>query len=218
MGKVAVRPCAKGDEKDIMNICYRTGYMGEDLTGRGIFNDVKLFGNLFCLYYPRYERENCFVAEKDGTIVGYILGTCDSSAKDKGFAARMVWRIAIRLFFYTLFVHRESFKAVFHFIKGAGHKGLPENLYNDYPAHLHINVLPEHQHGGTGSILLESFEEHMRKMGVKGIHLFTSNKNTKAVPFYIKKGYTLLHEGEEELWPNTEGYRSLLFAKKLTGA
>jgi Acetyltransferases len=217
MPGIVIRKCMRDDEQGIMNVCYRTGYMGEELTGRDLFNDVKLFGYLFCIYYVRYETDNCFAAvdtEHGDKIVGYILGTDNSKKESIHSSIKLGWRIVLRLLFYTLFKYPESFRATLHFLKSA-FTGSPAGLYDYYPAHLHINVLPEYQHSGVGSMLLKRFEEHMKKMGVAGIHLKTSNKNQKAVPFYKKKGYSLIWESESELWKGVMGYKSLIFAKKL---
>lgn len=75
MRLIEVRQCVKEDAKEVLDICYRTGYMGEDLMGKDIFNDKILFGYLFCDYYSKYEPRNCFIAmdiENGNRIVGYI--------------------------------------------------------------------------------------------------------------------------------------------------
>ena len=76
---VIIRKCRKSDAKDIMHVCYKTGYMGEDVTD--YFKDKKLFGLLFCLYYPKYATEYCFVAVDKGRVVGYILGHPDTERR-----------------------------------------------------------------------------------------------------------------------------------------
>ncbi len=209
---VIIRKCRKADAKGIMNVCFKTGYMGEDATGH--FSDVKLFGLLFCLYYPRYEREHSFVAEDNREIVGYILGSPDSELQERLFLAKIGWRIPIRLFFVTSWRYFQDIKTILHFIR------LPRsnpnfNINKKYPAHLHIDILEKYQRKGIGSKLMDKFETHMRKLGVKGIHLGTSEGNYKAVPFYKKKGYKIIHRDKMGMWPDAPEKRGLLFAKKL---
>ncbi len=220
MSQIVIRPYRQTDEESVLDICYRTGYMGEDLTGRHSFNDRQLFGYLFCLYYLLYESNHCFVAEEktgEAKVVGYIVGTADSKRQAIQFALKMVWRIALRLLLYTSWKHPESARAVFFLRKNAGVERSPQQLrlYEDYPAHLHINVLPEYQHCGVGSKLLDTFEDHMRRSNVPGIHLRTSNRNRKAVPFYYRKQYVLLSEEKLWIWEDAGDTKSLLFAKKL---
>jgi GNAT superfamily N-acetyltransferase len=218
MPEIIIRQCEKKDDDEILNVCYKTGFMGEDLLATGRFNDVKLFGYLFCLYYPHYEKEHCFVAvntEESDKVIGYILGTDNTLRQRMDIALKMGWRILLRLIFITILKYRESANAVLFFIRSADHSDYPNNFYKDYPAHLHINILPEYQHLGIGTMLIDKFEEHMRKSSIRGIHLRTSNKNIKAIPFYIKKGYTLIHKKEGSMWKGIDKYESLVFAKKL---
>ncbi len=217
MKHFAVRRCTREDEAKITDICYRTGYMGENLTGKKIFNDKKLFGLLFCSYYLRYETENCFVVidKRNNNTAGYIIGTMDSRKQLKNFELKMVWRIAIRLFFHTLWVHPESFKCTMGFLFNLDMKDEPENLHDEFPAHLHINISPEYQRSGIGTLLMDAFEKHIRDNSVKGIHLRTSNYNKKALAFYEKRGYTLLYEKEGRAWPGIKKYKNIILDKKL---
>lgn len=225
MPRIEIRKFKKADENDIINICYRTGYMGEDLTGKNLFNDVKLFGYIFCLYYPYYEPEHCFVAvDEDASdkVVGYIIGTPDSKRQELQFAFKMGWRIVLRLIFVTFWRYPGTFRFLIDFALRIGIKYIstsfeygPKNLYNKYPAHLHINILSEYQRYGIGSRLIEKFEQHMKENKVHGIHLRTSNNNHKALPFYIKHGYNKIYEDDITFWKNISDYKNIIFAKEL---
>lgn len=216
MCKITIRSFKKSDMQEILRICYRTGYMGESLVNRGRFDDIKLFGYLFCLYYPYYESENVFLAvDQDNMAVGYIMGTANSKRQEENFKRKMIWKITIRSFLYTSWKYTESFKALVFFIKNLNLKSQPKNLYNEYPAHLHMNVLPEYQHMGIGSKLINAFEKHIKEIGVKGIHLRTSNFNIKALPFYEKKGYIIIYKDNNMVWKGVENYENLILGKKL---
>lgn len=219
MNKIVIRKCRKSDEESITNICYKTGYMGEDLTGSNIFNDVKLFSYLFCNYYCRYETENSFVAvdeSKNSKVVGYIIGTLNSQKQEKLFLQKMFLKIVTRLFLYTVWKYKESYKAVMFLVKNVNLKSKPDKLYVEYPAHFHINILPEYQHCGIGSKLLNQFENHIRENYISGIHLRTSNKNIKAVPFYKSRGYKVIGENYDKVWKDAANeYKNIIFVKKL---
>ena len=214
---VNIRPYRKEDEADIVRICYKTGFMGEDLAASGRFRDVRLFGYLFCLYYLWYEPQTCFVAEEEssGRVVGYLLGTADTVKQRIAFAWKMGLRIVGRLVFYTSWRYPESLAAVVYFISHANKKSLPKGYARLYPAHLHINVLPDSQKTGVGAKLLQRLEAEMRQRAVTGIHLKTSNKNRKAVAFYGKHGYTVIAEREDRFWRGITQYRQIVFAKRL---
>ncbi len=201
----------------VEDICYRTGYLGEDLTNKKVFEDRKLFSYLFCLYYLLYEKENCFIAlDRDNNkVAGYIIGTMDTVNQKKLLVKKMTLMIAARFFTVTLVKYNESFKTIINFIFNWDLKLEPKFISREYPAHLHINLDPDYQRCGIGSLLLEKFEEHVKASGVKGIHLKTTDKNIKAVPFYIKHGYSILYETNMKLWRDEKDYKSIIFGKKL---
>ena len=62
------------------------------------------------------------------------------------------------------------------------------SYYNDYPAHLHINLHPTSQGMGVGSRLMQYGLSRAR---VKGIHLITM-ENSRNVSFYLKNGFEIL--------------------------
>lgn len=56
----------------------------------------------------------------------------------------------------------------------------------DYPAHLHIDLLPECQHQGIGSRLIKTLADHLRRQRIKGLMLNVANDNKNALRFYEK--------------------------------
>ncbi len=215
---IIIHPLAPEDAAAVEEICYRTGHNGDDLTGRGLFGDRHLFAMLFALHYVRHEREHCFAAcERDGgRVVGYILGTRDTAAQERRFARRMIPPIALRALLFSSWRHRGALSTMLHFKRFGDANRLPERILEEYPAHLHINVLPGLHARGAGSSLIARFEEHMRERGARGIHLVTSEANVKAVPFYLKHGYTVAQKLSPGFWPDAPGVHALVFVKKLT--
>jgi ribosomal protein S18 acetylase RimI-like enzyme len=194
--------------------------MGETAAGR--FNDPYLFGLLFCLYYTDYEPENCFVAEDEetGQVIGYILSSLDSEQQEKQFRKHMISKIALRAFFYTFWRHPKTFKVFWHFKRiFRKEPQIPneEILLAPYPAHLHIDILPEYHRQGIGTRLMDVLENHLKAHGVKGVHLGTSERNTKAVQFYQKLNFSIIYEGPSGygMWPDAPEVKSLTFAKEM---
>lgn len=211
---ILIRKCEKSDMSAIMNICYKTGYMGEDLTGLNQFDDPILFSYLFCYYYVRYETQNCFVAvdSEKSQIAGYIIGTRNTKKQKKALFLKMGWRIIFRLLGTTAWRHPETIKTVLYFVKNLQPEEAMNQIYDEYPAHLHINILKEYQRMGIGEKLLTAFEGNIRN-DVKGIHLHTTSHNSKAIPFYHKMGYSVIKEHQSRMWKDVEDFRSILFAK-----
>jgi ribosomal protein S18 acetylase RimI-like enzyme len=147
------------------------------------------------------------------------VGTTDTLFQKESFDRTVMPNILRRLFTSTVFRHPKD--ALFLLgLRGYEHfeEALyAENLLDDYPAHLHINLLPGYQRRGLGERLIRTFEDHMKRMGIPGIHLVTSTLNTKAVPFYDTLGYRVVRELPNFLWdkkspPDT---KSLVYTKSL---
>ncbi|MFW2513176.1 GNAT family N-acetyltransferase [Demequina sp. SO4-13] len=58
-----------------------------------------------------------------------------------------------------------------------------------YPAHLHIDLLPEAQGRGAGRALIESMAKHLAERGVPGVHLVAARDNAAAQHFYPRVGF-----------------------------
>jgi ribosomal protein S18 acetylase RimI-like enzyme len=214
---IGYRPYGKRDRQAVSTILYRTGFLGEDLDGTGRFNDRRLFSLVNTEGYLRYQEGNGFVAvdDSDEKVVGYIIGTADSVGYDRLFKRRMYWRMALRGFVVSWWRYPESFRQVLTWARE--YSDAAERFFPEFPAHLHINVLPEYQRLGIGERLIRLFEERMAAQGVPGIHLGTSNRNRKAIPFYEKNGYHVLVERPETYWRGVEGHTSVIFGKRLSG-
>jgi len=212
-GGISYRPCRRSDAAQVAEVIFRTGYMGEDLEGR--FGDVRLFGLIFGLYYVYHETDNCFVTVDDGSgrVVGYIIGTRDALGYGRRFARRMMWRIASRLIFWTSWRHPKDIAEVLYWKR---HDDPASAVAPDgYEAHLHINLLPGYQRLGIGGELMRRFEERLSSAGVDGVYLHTSNHNAKAIPFYIKHGFSLLEDHAQPFWRGVDDHRTLVFGKRL---
>lgn len=217
---VQIRNYQPKDRDDITNVCWRTGYMGENSAGH--FDDPYLFGLLFCLYYVDYEPENCFVAvdEESSQVIGYVLSSLNSERQEKQFRKKMIPKIIMRAFLYTIWRHHRTFRVFWHFRKvfredpGLSNK---ETLLAPYPAHLHIDILPQYHKQGIGTKLMKRLEAHFKTQKVKGVHLGTSERNTKAIPFYYKLGFSVIYKGPSGygMWPDAPEVKELIFVKKL---
>ncbi len=212
---IIYRKAEKKDISAISDICFRTGYMGESLESRKIFQDRRLFALIFALYYPIYEPEHCFVACNElNRAIGYIIGTADTVNQEKKFSRHMHWRILLRLLGVTWWRYPASLREFIHWIKNLEKKS-PGDLHLLYPAHLHMNILPEYQGKGLGGKLITLFIDHIKDLQVSGIHLGTSNHNRTAISFYRKMGFTAISDHPAAFWSDVEDYREITFGIKL---
>ena len=135
---IEVIPYKPAFERDIVEICWETGLMGESLAGRGRFEDRRLFAMIFALPWLRFQPEICRIAVVDDTAgargadtppgcaadwrpgqraVGYIIGTTDTRAQERYFDRVWAPRIAARIAAWDWWRHPESARQVVRFSK-----------------------------------------------------------------------------------------------------
>lgn len=172
----------------LYRVCLLTAEVGGDASA--LFNDPDLLGHYYVGPYAFLEPELCFVLAAGGQPYGYILGTADSA----GFARRgeEAWFAGLRARYPLPAPDDPSQDAVLLRLIHAGGRG--HAFPNGYPAHLHIDLLPAAQGQGWGKRLMAAFCERLRTQGVEGVHLGVDVRNTNAIAFYQRVGFTLLRE------------------------
>lgn len=67
---------------------------------------------------------------------------------------------------------------------------------DDYPAHLHIDLLPIAQGSGQGGRLMQRFLDALQAQGASGLHLGVSRRNKRALAWYPRFGFEVISENE----------------------
>ncbi len=62
-------------------------------------------------------------------------------------------------------------------------------VLEEYPAHLHIDLVPAAQGHGWGRRLIDTLREALAADGVPGVHLGYAVSNTDAAAFYRRLGF-----------------------------
>lgn len=122
--------------------------------------------------------------------MGYILATSDSSAFAT-WAERNWWGPLRQL--YPRKSKNVSWTQQLIALLHEGYK--PPSGIEGYPAHLHIDLLPVGQKQGWGKVLISLLCKELKEMGVKGVHLEVSCRNTNAIGFYKRAGFSVLLSG-----------------------
>ncbi len=133
----------------------------------------------YCDYFIEKEGHNCFVAvDENDRAIGYVLCAENYDNYKKIFKEEYVTRFK---------------KHEFLFKKTALISTLIQSEYKDeYPAHMHIDILPEYQRMGLGHKLMDSLCRNLKEKGIKGVCLTMWSGNKKGGSFYKKYGFTLL--------------------------
>lgn len=108
--------------------------------------------------YLKYFFDYIWVAEKNGTVMGYLTGAP---------VARTPKSYEFQLFLKTLSGRygwaNDQLKFMKRFLGWAKSPidffsdSLKKTLENEYPAHLHVNLLPELRGKGVGACLMQEF-------------------------------------------------------------
>jgi len=198
---IEIRNVKETDEHALIDICFTTG----DPSLKRIFPEPRLFSHFWCLYYLWYESENCFVAEdtEKKKVIGYIISTKDTIKQEKDFEEKIGPLIKKRM--KEVRVRSLISKIYAYFIIHKSLSSKRRKMLEKYPAHLHINILPEYQRQGIGHKLMGKLEQHLIKNNILGFHLEVGSKNTLGISFYKKYG----------LKDISKNHFSIVYAKKL---
>jgi ribosomal protein S18 acetylase RimI-like enzyme len=183
-----IRQCRPDDLPALNRICLLTGDSGADASQ--LYRDPELLGQFYAAPYAMLEPELAFALVRDDVPYGYVLGARDSAE----FYARCEreWFPALRERYPLPEPSDQSPDAdiIRLFYKGPR---VDHNLA-EYPAHLHIDILPEAQGQGWGRRLIERLLGRMRELDVPAVHLYVGKQNTRAIGFYRRVGFQQLSE------------------------
>lgn len=183
-----VRAYQPPDRDGVRHVCFATGLMGDPVDWQ--WSDEESFADAFSGYYTDREPESALVVEHGGRVVGYLLGCVDS---------RQAWNAGAVLGRHIvgrrLALRRGTagfvWRAVGDVAVDAVRRRLPSAGVFDqrWPAHLHVDLLPEARGRGVGSALVHRWLASLRERGVAGCHLETMAENTTAVAFFEARGF-----------------------------
>ncbi|MFH8249189.1 GNAT family N-acetyltransferase [Microbacterium sp. B2969] len=187
-----IRPFRPGDEPALADICLKTADDGVDATG--VLDDDAIWAEIFVLPYVARHPDLAFVVETDDErVVGYIVCAPDTDGFEEWFSGE--W--------WPQFAERWPKPAAEHsrqdgiLLYAYGRRPRAEPFSQGFPAHLHIDLLPELQGQGFGRRLIDTLIAALREGGVTGLHLVASSGNTGALVFYPRLGFSPLpsHDG-----------------------
>lgn len=167
-----IRKYRPSDREAMRDICHRTA------TAPEYVGNKDLVAALYCEYYTDYEPDNVFVlAGPDDVPAGYVLCAENYKSYIRTFREKQLPKVAA-IDRRAARLHRLGF--VLDRLNG-----------RKYPAHLHVDILPEAQRQGYGTKLVDALVDHLREKGVKGVCLGVGGDNEAGIGFYRKYGFTL---------------------------
>lgn len=170
---ITIRPYQEKDKEDVRFIC---------LNSEGPSQDSARINNFvlktYCDYFIEQEGRNCFVAvDENDKAIAYVICAENYDNYYKCFLKEYVPRLK-----YDIILRMRAI-----------HSSIPQRKFKaEYPAHLHIDVLPEYHRMGIGHKLVDTLCAHLKAKGIKGVMLTTGVDNEKGNGFYKKYGFTQL--------------------------
>jgi ribosomal protein S18 acetylase RimI-like enzyme len=173
----------------LYRICLLTGDSGQDASH--LYQDPDLLGHLYAAPYGVLEPELCFMLTHIGQPCGYVLGTKNSVA----------FRERCEEMWFPILRERYPYPAEGSTSKDATlirylHEGYRDRVREDYPAHLHIDLLPVGRGKGLGRKMMTTFLDKLRELDIPGVELGVGKRNIRAIGFYETMGFVRLEEAQ----------------------
>ncbi|MGB9097462.1 N-acetyltransferase family protein [Erwinia sp.] len=178
-----IRPATADDTDALYEICLKTADAGQDASE--LYADPHYPGTRFAVPYALFCPDFAFVLETAGKVIGYVVATPDTVAFEQRLLKEW-WPLQAKRF-----ADRQPVKPLDSKILDSVRQPetASEALTTRYPAHLHINILPEGQRGGWGKRLIEHELAALKAAGVSGVYLGISLQNEPVAYFYQQLGF-----------------------------
>ncbi len=183
-----VRAFEPSDLASLYDVCLLTGDKGRDASATCLH--PRLFGDYYAAPYPTHDASSCLVLEDELGVCGYVLGAFDTKAYLAWFNRE--WLPLCRERYASLYSREGACdRAVLDMIE---HDAVLPAVARDYPAHLHMNLLPRAQGRGCGRRLFDAWIERACASGARGVHLGVARENVRAQAFYERCGMQRTNE------------------------
>lgn len=197
-GSFEIRRAEPGDEPGAYAVCLQTGDGGKGAAH--LYDDPRALGNIYVGPYLKLEPDLAFVLEDREGVCGYVLGALDSKtfyhahvhdwlpgirhAHPEPTGDPASWTRTQKL--YYEYYHPDVFT--------------PEP-YEEYPSHLHIDLLPRAQGRGLGREMMNVLLAALISRCSPGVHLGMNLYNARAERFYKQLGFhELARVGQNSLY------------------
>jgi ribosomal protein S18 acetylase RimI-like enzyme len=191
---ITIRETSMNDLHSLGQVAYKTGFFGA--SAERFFPDPELFADLWVLPYLRGDRRCSLVAERDGAVLGYILGSRHPGRYRRELHQTILGVVLPKILRAR---YRNWTGALRYLARMTRYAGKHADKKH-YPAHLHINLLPHARGQGLGRKLLERHLDCLKADGVPGVQLSTTLENEAAVRLYEAFGFRVLQQYQSPLW------------------
>lgn len=177
MNTVEIRQMQPKDRLSVEHICIETAPDKMKLNARKTNYTLLMYNR----YYTRKIKHSFVAVDCHDNPIGYILCAPDFNSYYSDFSVNELEEI--------------KKQNLFNYMTACCEIKILKKYSMLYPAHLHIDILPEYQGRGIGFSLVQTLVEDLKSIKVPGLMLSVSSTNIRAVAFYKKCGFEVLFDG-----------------------
>ncbi len=193
-----VRPFAPGDREALLQIGADTAFFGAPI--ETYLDDRRIFMDGFYAYYTHFEPHHAWVAVQEDQVVGFLTGCVDTQAYKRVLLRKIIPRLLLRVALLRYRMGRKTWVYVARMARAYLWPGSQEPDLSGYPAHLHINVLPQARGQGLGGQLISAYLQQLAALKIGGVHLHTTSYNRPACHLYERMGFSIIHAHPITAW------------------
>jgi ribosomal protein S18 acetylase RimI-like enzyme len=182
----AVRDYMPADRPAVRDISFQTGFMGG--SAASFWRHAESWADVWTSYYTDREPTSLHVATLDGVVVGYLAGCVDTAAMRPTIDVLLGSAVLRHALFLRPGTAGFLFRATIDGIRDRP-RASGEFLDPRWPAHLHIDLLPEARGTGLAGRLMTRWQTQLVEAGSAGCHLATMVENRRAHSFFEKTGF-----------------------------
>jgi N-acetylglutamate synthase-like GNAT family acetyltransferase len=184
-----VRRYRPEDAEAVRAICCDTAFYGKPI--ETVFKDRDLIADSLISYYAMFEADSFFVAESEGSVVGYLTGCADTERFNRLYRQAVVPRLFGKFLVRGHWLRWSVWRLLATLLPAARQlQRARQSLYGGYPAHCHLNLAMQVRRSGTGTKLLQAFQAHLIDREIRGVHASGATDQGKA--FFAKAGFEIL--------------------------
>jgi len=189
----AVRKFQEDDRSHLYHVCLATGDSGA--SALHLYNEKEMLGEIYVGPYLSFQPDLSLTLIKDG-VAGYALAALDTRTFEDTLSKQWWPAILEKYESHSPENFNEREKNLFDYIQNPPLR--PKVIVDQYPSHIHIDLLETAQGRGIGKAMMQLLLEMLREKGSKGVHLGMGSQNARAFAFYTKLGFTLLDKNDDE--------------------
>ncbi|MBJ7357771.1 GNAT family N-acetyltransferase [Nocardioides sp.] len=187
MSAVTIRPYEPRDRPALLALFAGAA---EGSPSASLWGHTPSEADIYLLPYADSAAATLLLADDGGRLVGYLAGCADPSTfpseEERLAAAVRRYRLLLRPRAVAFFA-----RATWDVLRARLRRQPTARDLADarWPAHLHLNVLPEHRGQGVAADLVRAWLDQLRRAGSPGCYLQTIAENPRARAFFAKMGF-----------------------------